>query len=153
VRETRLRHASVVLFATHGLISGEIEGIAEPALVPSPPGPVSGADDDGLLTASEIATLHLDADLVILSACNSVAGGLTGLAQAFRQAGADTLMVSHWPVRDDVAAYLSIEALKAYREGMSRPRALREAMRKLRNNRSIEAAAQPHAWAPFVLLD
>jgi len=159
LRAVGLRDASIVLFATHGLVSGEIEGIAEPALVLSPPGQPSPPGDDGLLTASEIALLDLDAELVILSACNSAAGGLaglpafTGLAQAFRQAGADMLMVSHWPVRDDIAAYLSVEALKAMRAGMSRPLALREAMRKLRSERSIEAAAQPYAWAPFVLLD
>ena len=159
LRRNTLRDASIVLFATHGLISGEMEGTAEPALVLSPPGPASANGDDGLLTASEIATLDLDAELVILSACNSAAGGLaglpafSGLAQAFRQAGADTLMVSHWPVRDDVAAYLSIEALKAYRAGMTRPQALREAMRELRADRSIEGAAEPYVWAPFVLLD
>jgi len=158
LRGASLHDASIVLFATHGLISGEMEGVAEPSLVLSPPDAASSGDD-GLLTASEIAALDLDAELVILSACNSAAGGLaglpafTGLAQAFRQAGADLLMVSHWPVRDDVAAYLSIEALKAYRAGLSRPQALREAMRKLRAERSIDAADEPFAWAPFVLLD
>jgi CHAT domain-containing protein len=159
LRGAPLRDASVLLFATHGLISGEMEGVAEPALVLSPPESSADEGDDGLLTASEIAMLDLDADLVILSACNSAAGGLaglpafTGLAQAFRQAGTDLLMVSHWPVRDDVAAYLSIETLKAAREGLSRPQALRAAIMKLRAERTIAGADEPHAWAPFVLLD
>ena len=62
-------------------------------------------------------------------------------------------MVSHWPVRDDLAAYLSIEVLKGYRAGLSRPQALRQAMRRLRADPAIAAAAEPYAWAPFVLLD
>jgi CHAT domain-containing protein len=62
----------VLAFATHGLVSGELEGVAEPALVFTPP-KTGSEDDDGLLTASEIATLDLDAGLVILSACNTAA--------------------------------------------------------------------------------
>ncbi len=81
-------------FATHGLVAGQIRGAAEPALVLTPPA-VASAADDGLLTASEIARfLKLDADWVILSACNTAAGdspgaeGLSGLAKAFFYAGA-----------------------------------------------------------------
>src|SRR5690606_14730163 len=66
-----LGEATILLFATHGLISGEIEGVAEPALVLSPPQGPGPEDHDGLLTASEIAMLELTADWVILSACNS----------------------------------------------------------------------------------
>ena len=60
----------ILAFATHGLVSGEMKGLAEPSLVFTPPETGTEADD-GLLTASEIATLELDADWVILSACNT----------------------------------------------------------------------------------
>ena len=158
VRGGALEDASIILFATHGLVSGEIEGVAEPALVLSPPGPGSNGDD-GLLTASEIADLQLDARWIVLSACNSASPGgaglpaFTGIAQAFRHAGGDTLMVSHWQVRDDVAAFLTIETLKGYRAGLSKPKALQAAVRKLRGSSGIAGANQPFNWAPFILLE
>ena len=92
----------IIEFATHGLVSGELKGLTEPALVLTPPAQAR-SDDDGLLTASEIATLKLNADWVVLSACNTAAGdgtpdggGLSGLAKAFFYAGARSLLVSHW---------------------------------------------------------
>jgi len=79
--ETRVKAATlsdfqVVAFATHGLVAGELAGVSEPALVLTPP--AEGTEtDDGLLTASEVAQLKLDADWVILSACNTPAAGGT----------------------------------------------------------------------------
>ena len=85
VRTIDLADTRVIAFATHGLVAGDLKGLAEPALVLTPP--VEGtAEDDGLLTASEIATLVLDADWVILSACNTAAAdgtpGAEGLCLA-----------------------------------------------------------------------
>ena len=107
--ETRVKAASlsdfqVVAFATHGLVTGELEGVSEAVLVLTPP--AEGTEtDDGLLTASEVAQLKLNADWVILSACNTAAAdgtpganGLSGLAKAFFYAGSRALLVSHWPV-------------------------------------------------------
>jgi CHAT domain-containing protein len=96
----------IVHFATHGLLAGETEdfaqSLAEPALLLTPPD-VATEGDDGLLTASEVTKLKLDADWVVLSACNTGAGGengvteaLSGLARAFFYAGARALLVSHW---------------------------------------------------------
>ena len=93
----------IIHFATHGALSGEIDGNAEPGLVLTPPR-IASEFDDGYLTASEIATLKLDSDWVILSACNTAAAGsanaesLSGLARAFFSAGARSLLVSHWAV-------------------------------------------------------
>src|SRR4029079_13630546 len=90
-------------FATHGLVAGDLSGLAEPALVLTPP--AAGSDThDGSHTASEIAVLKLNADWVVLSACNTAAGStegaeaLSGLARAFFYAGARSLLVSHWSV-------------------------------------------------------
>jgi CHAT domain-containing protein len=69
--------------------------------------------DDGLLTASEVAQLKLNADWVELSACNTIAGdkpgaeALSGLARAFFYAGARALLVSHWAVDSEAAARLT----------------------------------------------
>jgi CHAT domain-containing protein len=70
-------------------------------------------EDDGLLTASEVAQLNLDADWVVLSACNTAAGeksdaeAFSGLARAFYYAKARALLVSHWAVASEVAVKLS----------------------------------------------
>ena len=72
VRSMDLSDYRVIAFATHGLVGGELKGVSEPALVLTPP-ETGTAEDDGLLTASEIATLDLDADWVILSARNTAA--------------------------------------------------------------------------------
>src|SRR5262249_39491854 len=92
VKEAELDQYRIVYFATHGLVSGDIEEFArakaEPALALTMPDNPS-EEDDGLLQASEIAKLRLDADWVVLSACNTAAGdkpgaeALSGLAQAF----------------------------------------------------------------------
>nr|WP_239018881.1 CHAT domain-containing tetratricopeptide repeat protein [Sphingobium terrigena] len=146
---------SVILFATHGLVSGQMEGVTEPALVLSPPAP--GTGDDGLLTASEVAAMRIGADWVILSACNTAAGdsaqapAYSGLAQAFRYAGAGSLLVSHWPVRDDASAFVTLETVKATNGGTPRAVALQRAMLKLMRSKRPDAA-QPYIWAPFILV-
>lgn len=150
-------HLAVLAFATHGLLAGDLPGLAEPALVLTPPAVTKG-EDDGLLTASEIAGLRLDVDWVILSACNSASGGsggspeYAGLASAFVQAGARSLLVSHWPVRDDAAARLTVDTLREARTAPTRAIALQRATLRLMNDRSVPGAAHPAQWAPFVLV-
>lgn len=164
VRKARLSDARILALATHGLMAGEIEGAAEPGLVFTPPATPSEADD-GLLTASEVAALKLDADWVILSACNTAAGdgsqgapGLSGLARAFFYAGARNLLASHWPVRDDVAAKMTVRTIEIARDnpGLSRAEAFAQAMREIRNDASqdtdSDTLAHPNAWAPFTLI-
>jgi len=149
----------VIAFATHGLVSGELEGLNEPALVLTPPaGKAVSSDNDGLLTASEIAGLHLNARWVILSACNTGAGidagaaGYSGLARSFIQAGAQSLLVSLWPVRDDAAARLSADTVRYATHGMTQARALRRATLDLIADRSIADGGNPAVWAPFSLV-
>ncbi|WP_371395315.1 CHAT domain-containing protein [Fretibacter rubidus] len=153
-----LANYDVIAFSTHGLVSGRFEGQTEPALILTP-GAASnpGPDQDGLLTQSEISRMPLDADWVILSACNTAAGdaqsaaGLSGLASAFLYAGADSLLVSHWPVRDDVAAFLTVKTVKNTQAGMSKSQALRAAINDLRKSR-LKGAEHPAIWAPFVVV-
>jgi CHAT domain-containing protein len=159
VRQADLAGAGVVAFATHGLLSGEIAGLDEPALVMSPP-PVPSLADDGLLTASEIVDLKLGADWVILSACNTAGGerpgaeGLSGLARAFLFAGARSILVSHWPVRDDAAARLTTATFDELASGRAHGKAdaLRRAMLALMDDPRDPTLAQPSAWAPFVVV-
>lgn len=154
--EGRLSRAQVLHFATHGLVAGELSALAEPAIVLSPPDAAS-PEDDGLLTASEVAALRLDADWVILSACNTAAGdgggeALSGLSRAFLYAGARSLLVSHWPVNSDAAVRLVTEAVGelAADPGIGRAEALRRAM--LAEIDRGGRYADPGNWAPFVLI-
>jgi len=151
-----LSRARILHFATHGLVSGELSGLAEPAVVLTPPDAASPRDD-GLLTASEVTTLKLDADWVILSACNTASGdgggeALSGLARAFFYAGAHSLMVSHWPVNSDAAVSLVTGAVDALtREpAIGRAEALRRAMAAEIDKGG--AHADPANWAPFILV-
>lgn len=148
---------NVIAFATHALVAGDVAGLSEPALVMTPT-KTEGGIDDGLLTASEIAGLKLDADWVILSACNTASGGgggnpeYAGLASAFVQAGARSLLVSHWPVRDDAAARLTVETVRGTQTGASRAVSLQRAMLRLMADKSVRGSASPAVWAPFVLV-
>lgn len=160
LRRAPLADAGTLVFATHGLLSGELQGLAEPALVLTPP-PVAEPMNDGLLTASEIAALSLNADWVVLSACNTAGGdgtpdaqGLSGLARAFLFAGARSLLVSHWPVRDDAAARLTTDTFAALKSGTARSkaRALQQAMETLMRDETDPTLAHPAAWAPFALV-
>jgi CHAT domain-containing protein len=162
VKTTGFEGVKVVAFSTHGLVAGEIDGIAEPGLVFTPPAKAT-AEDDGLLTATEVAQLKPSADWVLLSACNTAssdgtpgADALSGLARAFFYAGARSLLVSHWPVRDDVASRLTVDAIKREREHpeLGRAEALRQATLAILDESASGARtlAQPSAWAPFSLV-
>ena len=120
---------------------------------------------DNYLSSNEIAALSINAAWVILSACNTAAGdgsdeatGLSGLARSFFFAGADRLLASHWPVRDDVAGQLTLQTLQndSDRSGRSKAQALQQAMIAIRNDPAADTEndtwAHPSAWAPFVLV-
>jgi tetratricopeptide (TPR) repeat protein/CHAT domain-containing protein len=148
----------VVHFATHGAIAGELSGAAEPGLILTPPEKASEADD-GYLTASEIAALKLDAQWVILSACNTAAAGwegaeaLSGLARAFFYAGARSVLVSHWSVASETTVKLVTHAISELKSDpkLGRTEALRRAMLSL-STTGKAYEAHPAFWAPFVLV-
>lgn len=106
IRQRNLGQYRVLYFATHGLLPGELKCQGEPGLALSPPlRQPENTDNDGLLSTSKIARLRLNAELVVLSACNTGGSGgkfgggaLSGLAESFFYAGARSLLVSHWQV-------------------------------------------------------
>ena len=162
LRKADLEKYRIIHFATHGLVAGDLESadgtLAEPALVLSPP-LLATPDDDGLLKASDIAALKLNADWVIMSACNTAsgqkAGGetLSGLASAFLYAGARTLLASHWPVSSDAAVRLTTVALNALSSEpeIGRAEAMRRSMVNLLDHGG-EIDAHPMIWAPFSVI-
>ena len=132
--------------------------MTEPALALTPP--AEGSElDDGLLTASEIALLRLNADWVILSACSTAASdgtpgaeGLSGLAKAFFYAGARSLLVSHWPVGVHSSLLLTTLMFEETAKGASKAEALRRSMLAVMRSKDHPQYAHPAVWAPFVVV-
>jgi CHAT domain-containing protein/tetratricopeptide (TPR) repeat protein len=164
--ETRVKQESldqfrIVYFATHGLLAGDVADFAklnaEPALVLSLPEHPTEFDD-GLLTASEVAQLKLNADWVVLSACNTAsaekpgAEALSGLARAFFYAGARSLIVSNWEVNSDSAVTLMVGTFAALAADpkLSHAEALRKSMLAMIDQHPEQA--DPKYWAPFVVV-
>jgi CHAT domain-containing protein len=124
------------------------------------------AEDDGYLSGSEIAALKLDAEWVILSACNTAGGAgqgeaaeaLSGLARVFFYAGARALLVSHWEVDSAATVKLITTAMGALAKDKSlgRAKALRSAMLSVMADTSRPSnwvpASHPSVWAPFVVV-
>jgi tetratricopeptide (TPR) repeat protein len=161
VKNATLDRYQIVYFATHGLLASETAratgSLAEPALMLTPPQTATAADD-GLLTASEIAQLKLNADWVVMSACNTAGGGdtqggeaLSGLARAFFYAGARALLVSHWAVDSDAAVLLTTRTFAELKSNptIGRAEALRRAMLAVIEDKARPDAAHPSFWAPF----
>ena len=136
---------------------------AQPALLTS----FGGNGSDGLLTFREIFDLHLDADLVILSACDTAGkasaaatqqaglatGGdvaLDGLVRAFVGAGARLVVASHWPVSDDYnATQRLITALFSAPPGTPTVTALRLSQRQLMDD---PMTSHPFYWSAFAVV-
>jgi CHAT domain-containing protein len=159
VKRTALNDYRVVYFATHGLVAGDLAGLGEPSLALTLPKQPTELDD-GRLTASEVAQLKLNADWVVLSACNTAAGekpgaeALSGLARAFFYAGARALLVSHWSVDSEAATRLTTSTFAIMRADpkLGRAAALRNAMLAYMNDRSDPLNAYPAFWAPFSII-
>jgi tetratricopeptide (TPR) repeat protein/CHAT domain-containing protein len=155
----------ILHFATHGVLAGQLSGTRESGLILTPP-ETATAQDDGYLSGSEIAGLKLNADWVILSACNTAGGAgedeaaeaLSGLARVFFYAGARALLVSHWAVDSDAAVKLVTGAVSALAKDrrLGRAEALRQAMVAAMADTTRPdnwvSASHPSVWAPFVLV-
>ena len=159
------KHAQAVLTVTSAGPTGpaELRCQSEPAIITSAP-PNAPSASGALLTASAVVGLDLDADLVVLSACNSGGPGgttagesLSGLARAFFYAGARSLAVTHWAVNDQVAAFLVADMLRRMRENPSLgvAGALKEAQVAILADagKGLPAEiAHPFFWAPFAVI-
>ncbi len=167
VEDTDLARYKIVVFATHGLAAGELNGLTQPALALTAPS-VAGVKGDGLLTMGEITGLKLDADWVVLSACNTGAGAgagaeaASGLGSAFFYAGARALLVTNWSVDSQSARHLTSELFRLRKENpkLTRSEALRESMMDLvdhrgyldQNGKMIFSYAHPLFWAPYSII-
>lgn len=159
LKRARLSDYAIVYFATHGLVAGDVKGVGEPSLALSIPAQPTELDD-GLLTASEVAQLKLNADWVVLSACNTIAGdrpgaeALSGLARSFFYAGARALLVTHWAVDSAAATRLTTSTFARLKAdpNIGRAEALRQAMLAYLDDASSPRNAYPAFWGPFALI-
>lgn len=160
VKSADLSRTRVLSFATHGVVAGSFEAVGQPGLVLTPP-VAATPQDDGLLTAGEVALLRLNAEAVILSACNTAAPdgtpgaeGLSGLAKAFLYAGAKSMLVSHWPVDSAATVTLMTGVFEARERApeIGLAEALRRARLSMIDKGARPALAHPFYWSPFVLV-
>ncbi|MEM7652005.1 MAG: CHAT domain-containing protein, partial [Pseudomonadota bacterium] len=165
--EQRLRTAEldqyrILYFATHGLLPGEVRCQGEPAIVLTPPSrPSNDFGQDGLISASEIARLRLDADVVVLSACNTGSadgrfGGdaLSGLSRAFFSAGARALLVSHWQIDSAVTSTLMQSVFQtAVGDRQRTVSGIARAMRRAQTRLIAQSStAHPYFWGAFTFI-
>ena len=161
LRKMDLTRYRILHFATHAIVGDEVRWITQPALVLS----LAGTDDtyDGFLQMNEIFNLRLDADLVVLSACETGKGklrrgeGIIGLTRAFMYAGTPSVVASLWKVNDQSTSLFMEFFYQNLKDGQSKADALQQAKKQLMQAQ-IEIAGQkrslaaPYFWAPFILI-
>jgi CHAT domain-containing protein len=168
VKRMDMSDRKVIAFATHGLIPGDLDGLDQPALALCSPD-VAQDNEDGLLTMGEILKLKMNADWVVLSACNSGAAGgkgteaISGLGRAFFYAGSRALLVTMWPVETTSAKKLTTGLFRFQKNDpdLSKARALQKSMLDLmergvlkddKSGKLVTSYAHPFFWAPFIIV-
>ena len=167
VKKAALSKFRIIVFATHGLVPGDLDGLTQPALALSAPS-LSGTQGDGLLTMEEILALKLDADWVVLSACNTGAAAgagaeaASGLGRAFFYAGTRAILVTNWSVHSASARELVSDLFRrqAADARITRGEALRQAMIAMLDGpgfvdaagKTAFAYAHPLFWAPYTII-
>jgi CHAT domain-containing protein len=161
---TDLKRYRVIHLATHAFLPTELRCLSEPSILMSAPVKAQSAND-AFLYSGEVLRLPMDADLVILSACNTAGPGgaagesLSGLARAFFYAGSRGLLVTHWSVDDDSAEFITTRTMLGMKPGARKDTTL--ALRQAKLDRLLSAGtpggpslifSHPFAWAPFVLI-
>ncbi|MBW4519885.1 MAG: CHAT domain-containing protein [Scytolyngbya sp. HA4215-MV1] len=143
----QMAQAKHVHLATHGLLD-DFQGLGIPGAIALAP---SGTDN-GLLTAAEILNLQLAAELVVLSACDTGGGritgdGVIGLSRSLISAGVPSVVVSLWAVPDAPTAALMIQFYQNLQKGLDKAHALRQAMLVTQSQ-----YPDPKDWAAFTLI-
>jgi CHAT domain-containing protein len=163
VRQLDLSRYRIIHFATHAVVGDQVGWASQPALVLSQQS--KNDQTGGVLQFSDILDLKLNADLVVLSACETGLGklrygeGIIGLTRAFLYAGASSAVVSLWKVEDQSTSLLMEHFYRELKSGKNKADALRQAKLKILNSKielkalgNLQSLASPFYWAPFVLV-
>lgn len=160
LKRMELDRFDVVTFATHGVVAGTAFDNSEPGLILTSP-PEASEEDDGFLTMTEIASLKFNADLVMLSACDTAtsdgrpsADGLSGLVRAFYISGARNVVATHWEIPSDPAVEISTRTVQARQaeKTLRWSEALRRAQVALMDDVGLPEFAHPASWGGFQLM-
>ena len=168
VKTMVLADRRIVAFATHALVPGDLDGLSQPAIALCSP-TITGENEDGLLTLDEILKLKLNADWVILSACNTGAAdgagaeAASGLGRAFFYAGTRAILVSMWPVETSSARKLTTGLFQYQKEDskLTRAKVLQKSMIDLIDSpglkdndigKIVTSYAHPLFWATFIIV-
>jgi CHAT domain-containing protein len=152
-----LARKRVIAFATHGLLAGDVPDLTQPALALALQSSNTSDLISNLLTLDDILGLKLQADWVVLSACNTAGAdganhdGISGLVRGFFYAGARSVLATHWAVESQSAMTLTTETFKNYQSKPQEAKAesLRQAMLTVMND---PATSHPTYWAPYALV-
>jgi CHAT domain-containing protein len=153
----QLSNKKVIVFATHGLMAGDLPKLLEPALAMSADGSEMKNALSPLLTLEDVLGLKLNADWVVLSACNTAAAdgkgeeAMSGLARGFFYAGGRSLLVTHWAVESNSAKELTTRTFIHFTQFPNAPKSesLREAMLQVMSDPRY---SHPAFWAPYALV-
>jgi CHAT domain-containing protein len=142
-----MKKAKIIHLATHGLLD-DFKGLGVPGAIALAP----SGNDNGLLTSSEILELKLNAELVVLSACHTGRGkitgdGVIGLSRSLISAGVSSVIVSLWAVPDDPTASLMTQFYQKLQQNPDKAQALRQAMLT-----TLKQYPDPINWAAFTLI-
>jgi CHAT domain-containing protein len=152
-----LLRKKVLAFATHGLMAGDLPRLTQPALALASAGNEDKDPLGALLGLDEVLNLKLNADWVLLSACNTAAAdgkgdeALSGLARGFFYAGSRSLLVTHWAVESESAKELTTRTMRHYAAAAQERKAdsLRQAMLEVM---AMPQFRHPAFWAPYALV-
>ncbi len=144
----RMQKARIIHLATHGLL----DDLGDAQIIPGKVALAPSKGDDGLLSANEVLKLKLNASLVVLSACDTGWGritgdGVIGLPRAFITAGVPSIVVSLWRVPDQSTAFLMPEFYRQLQHNRDKAHALRQAMLS-----TMKKYPNPSDWAAFVFI-
>ncbi|MEH2105931.1 CHAT domain-containing protein [Nostoc sp.] len=163
----KMPQARMIHLATHGLLNNCEEDAEVPGAIALDGSGEEGENNDGWLTASEISQMKLQAELIVLSACDTALGRLTGdgvigLSRSALAAGSSSAIVSLWKVEDYSTAFLMKEFYTQLKEQQSKlgkldkAEALRQAMLKTKNyvdkNTKKKIYSEPYQWSAFTLV-
>jgi CHAT domain-containing protein len=152
-----LARKRVVAFATHGLMAGDLPQLSQPALALAATGNEGKNPMAPLLTLEDVMALKLNADWVVLSACNTAASdgnaaeALSGLARGFFYAGARSVLATHWAVESESARLLTTATFAHYANNAAarKSESLRQAMLDVMAHPDF---SHPAFWAPYALV-
>ncbi|MDD1474274.1 CHAT domain-containing protein, partial [Dolichospermum sp. ST_sed4] len=145
----KMLKARIIHFATHGLVD-DFKGFGVPGAIAF----ASSGKDNGFLTSGEILDLKLNAELIVLSACDTGRGritgdGVVGLSRSLISAGIPSIVVSLWSVGDDSTSLLMTEFYKNMQQKQDKATALRQAMLTTMKHKNYQS---PYHWAAFTLI-